>query len=266
MNLRYGLILLLCGLLGWGCINHFAANYIDETGGLDVTTSAFFEIPEPGYEPKIKYGVWSQARDDEIKMLEEGFVRIGSSFFNHKMGYEYEATNLAKHFHASVIILYSEFTHEVYDPEIHSYQVPIFIGKDIIVERTETYEVPRYYKSFDQLATFWIKAKDNVFPLGIFFSVPNDGSEKISSGKRRLKIIAVRNNSPAFIAGFQKGDILRRIGDIEINGPESYQRAVEKYAGSKAPVLVRRSGMKITKEVLLNPRPPISEKNHSQSS
>lgn len=65
---------------------------------------------------------------------------------------------------------------------------------------------------------------------------------------------AVVKNSPAFRADILKGDILRKIGDVELYGSASFREIVAKFAGQKIIVEILRDGKEFQKEIQLDQR------------
>jgi len=68
-----------------------------------------------------------------------------------------------------------------------------------------------------------------------------------------MLIMAVVKKSPAFLADIINGDILLRIGEVEIYDLDSFQDALGKYAGTETQVIVWRKGNEIKKSIKLNP-------------
>jgi len=93
MNNKLFLILILFGLLGWGCLKPYPQFYHDETNGFDVTTSPLYEIPDG--EPKVINSNFANIENDDITMFEDGYIRLGYSSFNAKHYGEHEEGNSA---------------------------------------------------------------------------------------------------------------------------------------------------------------------------
>jgi C-terminal processing protease CtpA/Prc len=65
-------------------------------------------------------------------------------------------------------------------------------------------------------------------------------------------VYAVIKDSPAFRADILKGDILRKIGDIDIYDLKNFQQVMVQYAGQKVHVEILRDGQAIKKDIQLN--------------
>ncbi len=59
------------------------------------------------------------------------------------------------------------------------------------------------------------------------------------SQEEGVVIIKVSPNSPADDAGFRKGDVIVKVGEIEVKGLLSFKRAVKKYKHSNKPIIVK---------------------------
>lgn len=271
MNSRFFLILILLCLLGLGCVKPYSQFYNDETNGLDVTTSPLYEIPDG--EPKIINSDFGNIKNDDITMAENGYVRLGNSNFNAKYIGEYGAIAQAKKVHASVVIIYSRYTDTV------SGSIPIttpdtqtsttnFSGNvygsrggygsysgtgTTTTHGSKTTYIPYNIRRFDQVATYWIKVKVSLVKCGISLIDLTSEARQASESNRGMLVYAVIKGTPAYQADIINGDILRSVGEIEINSQDSFQEAVEKYAGTEVQVIVWRKGNEIKKNIKLNP-------------
>lgn len=226
MNNKLFLILILFGLLGWGCAKPYPQFYHDETNGFDVTTSPLYEVPDG--EPKVINSNFANIENDDITMFEDGYIRLGYSSFNAKHYGEHGAISQAKKVHASVVIIYSRYINTA------SGSVPITTPND-------------------QSATYWIKIKDSAVRLGVHIIDLTPEARQATGSNKGMLILAVLKNSPAFHADIINGDILRRVGENEIYDLDSYLDALGKYAGTETQVVVWRKGNEIKKSIKLNP-------------
>ena len=72
--------------------------------------------------------------------------------------------------------------------------------------------------------------------------------KKIGSAKGML-VFAVRHGSPAYQADILAGDIVKKIGDIEMTDLKSVDDAAGVNACKKVTILLLRDGKEITKEI-----------------
>jgi S1-C subfamily serine protease len=71
-----------------------------------------------------------------------------------------------------------------------------------------------------------------------------------AGGTEGLKVEAVLDNKPAMKAGMKDGDIIIKMGDMEIKDIQDYMKALGKFEkGQKAPVLVKRGEETVRLEV-----------------
>jgi membrane-associated protease RseP (regulator of RpoE activity) len=250
-----------------GCANNFSKFYYDKTGGIDLSKSPNVILSND--DPKILRG--GNPEIDGQNMLEQGYALVGYSSFNSKNVNENQAILQAKQVYASVVILYSKYTHTVSGsipltlPTTHTSTTDVvgntygpggvntFSGTATTTTYgSQTTYIPYSVDRYDFLATYWIKRKPPV--LGV---IPNDLNQetrqKIGSNKGVI-VRAVVKNSPAFRADILKDDIIRKIEDMEVFDARSFLEAVAKYQGRTVNIIILRNGQEINKEIKLNER------------
>ena len=201
---------LLMVMLG-GCANPFMKHYQDGSGGLGKQNRA---EPAGAGEPKLTTG--TDPDGDALRMLEDGYTRIGVSYFNAASVDAHGALEQAKAVHADSVIVYSSKA-----GERHNY-----------------------------LATYWVKLQPPVF--GVHMQDLTTETRILSGTKTGAYVIAVVKDSPAARAGIVRGDIIRKIGDVDVNGGAVLYDAVMKYAGQKVMVEIWREHQAVEKEVQLD--------------
>lgn len=261
-----------------GCArNPFSKFYFDKIRSVDVTKdSRFITSSKP---PKIYRG--SDMKTDHQRMLEDGYAFLGHSSFNAGNVNRKQLMAQGKKVHASIILFYSQYTNTV------SGNYPMFFpdtktsttyhsggistsgnvgglinnipysssGSYSGTSRTTTHGTKIAYMPYSQrrynyVASYWIKFKPAILGAHLTCLTPEE-RKKIGSNKG-LAIRAVLNGSPAFKADLFKGDIVKKVKDIEIMEPKDLRKAVKKYAGDKVVFHIIRDGKKIKKEVMLN--------------
>jgi len=260
-----------------GCVAPFSKFYNDQTGGVDIT--AIPTVVLSGGEPKLFRG--NKEEDDSLKMLEDGYAMIGYSSFNAGNVDENGAISQAKKVHASVVIIYSKYTNTVSGTmplTLPDTQTSTTYGSGNVygsgniygaggsayysgnanysgsstttIYGSKTTYIPYSVRRNDYLATYWVKLKPPTFGTHIK-DLTTELRQEIGSNKGML-ITAVIKDSPAFYADIFRGDVLRKIGNIEIYSSENFQEALKKYQGKSINVLIYRNGKEISKEVRLN--------------
>ena len=256
MNKRFLLVLILCGLLGWGCqkrVSPFTLTYMDETGGLDFKTSPYFEKPD-GY-PVVIESFPGNIKKDETQLENDGYVLIGRSSFNAQSQHEHGVTQQAKKVGAARALWYNKHTHTetTTGRSLYSSQ-PKYDSSGTIVGFNNKYRDETYKTMyFDHGASYWAKVSDRVIRLGV---AVKDHTQNQQQG---MEIVGVRKDSPAAQAGLQKGDILRRIGEVKIYNRGAFLRALKKYAGTITQVVFLQNGEEFTRDIKLNTGMTIEE-------
>lgn len=212
--MKRALCLLLLFMLS-GCVNPYAKHYKGSTGlpGPGGAASAVL----PAGAPKLVNG--TDPDSEALHMLEDGFSRVGFSYFNAASVDANDALEQARAVHAEVVIVYAS----------------------------------KAGNRYNCLATYWVKLKSPAF--GVHMQDLTTET-RINSGTRTgAYVIAVVKGSPAALAGIVRGDIIRKIGDVEVTSAATLYDAVAKLAGQKVTVEVWRDHQAVEKEVQLGQRP-----------
>lgn len=255
----------LC-LFFMGCINPYAKYYYDVARGIDITRVESTSTDEP----KIFRG--NAIETDNQTMLENGYSPLGYSSFNAGNVSENQAVIQAKDVHASVVIVYSKYTNTVSGllpltlPTTQTSTTSLsgsvygsggsanYYGNAYTTTQgSRTTYIPYNVNRSDYFATYWVKMKTPIFGVQVRELTP-ELRKQINSNKG-LVIIAVIKNSPAFMADLFKGDILKKIGDVEIIDYNSFKQAGSKYTGKKVDVVILRDNQEIIKEITFNEKP-----------
>ena len=258
-------ILLLVALALTGCANPFVKYYQDRTGGVDLTKVPTVVLPTG--EPKLFQG--SNPEADHQRMLEDGYGLIGFSSFNGGNVNIGDALIQAKSIYAEIVLVFSKYTGTrsgvvpLTLPDTRTSTTTLsgstfgsgsygsFYGTaNTTTYGTQTTYIPYNVDRHDYLATYWIKKK-----LPILGVVTQDLTPEIrqSIGSNKGVLVnAVIKNSPAFRADILKGDILRKINDVELYDRKSYQETIVNFAGQKVIVEILREGKEIKKEIQLD--------------
>ena len=255
MKQRFFLILVVCCLLGWGCqtrVSPFTLTYSDETGGLDFSASPYFEKFD-GHPIVIEVSSANVSKT-ERELVNDGYVRIGVSAFNAQAVHEYGVIQQAKKVRASRALWYNHLTHtESKTQTVPHIQYQTDRSGNIIGDKLTFREETTKTRYFDHGASYWVKMKDSVIRLGV-------AVKDLTKNKQQgMEIVGVRKDSPAAQAGLRKGNILRRIGEVEIYNRGAFLRALKKYAGTITPVVFLQNGEEFTRDIKLNTGMTINE-------
>lgn len=269
------LFLIFC--VGCATTNPFYQFYQDQTGGADITTIPIVILPSG--EPKIYSG--SNAESDSQKMIEEGYWLLGHSSFNAGNVSERQLIAKAKDVKAEAVIFYSQYTNTVSGSipltlpdnktittnnsgtafgsgNIYGYGGSAYYSgtgsyygtSNTTVYGTKTTYIPYSQNRYDYLATYWIRMKKPI--LGAYANdLSSEMREKIGSNKGVI-ISAVVRQSPAFMADILRGDIIKKVNDLEIIDAVTFHESLPQFAGQTVSIEIFRDGKNIIKEIKLN--------------
>ncbi len=268
--------------------NPFSDFYQDRIGGMDITKATGVILPTE--EPKIFSG--SNVDEDAQKMYENGYTLLGFSSFNSGDVGKDKLIAQARKVRAEVVVLYSHYTNTV------SGVVPLTLPNNQIVTTTyngmgnssgniygsngawasyngtsnsfgtatttiygtQTTYIPYSQNRYDYGASYWIKLKKPI--LGIMsIDLTSQQREKIGTNKGAFVSVVIKD-SPAFIADIFKGDILTRINDDDVLGPESLQTLIYKNVGRKVKVTLIREEKTIIKDVQMSDGETIQDEKY----
>jgi hypothetical protein len=222
---RCVLPIVIVGLLH-GCATPFADHYHDKMGGVDV--ASFPRAVISTGEPVLYMGVDKTL--DFLRMVEDNYELIGYSSFNAGPLSTEGAIAQAKKVKASVLLWYSQYTGTV------SGVVPLTLPKTDTAETnfsgssggtsfsgrayttlygTETSYIPYSVSRSDYFVSYWIKKTPPVFGTRIS-DLPVEIKQKTGSNKGVL-VRAVIKNSPAYKADILGGDVIKKIGNDDLN-------------------------------------------------
>lgn len=218
-----------------GCTNSYTKFYHDSTGGVDILKLPNVIVSTD--EPKVIKG--NNKDSDLLQMLEDGYDLIGYSSFNGKVN-EDDVLVQAKNVHASTVLVYSQYTNTV------SSFVPLTIGM-------QTTYIPNNTNRSDYFASYWIKSKPGI--LGVHLQELTAELRQKNKTNKGVFVQAVEKTSPAFLADIFRGDILKKIGNIEITDIKNCSEAIGLQAGKKTTVAILREGNEIEKEIVFNNKP-----------
>lgn len=262
-HLSFAALLFLVGCAS----NPYKEFYNDNTEGKELNT---LNVIVTGLEPKVISG--NNPDEDYKKMIEDGFAMIGYSSFTAGGIDQNDAVKFARDLKADIVIIYSKFLNTV------SGSMPISTPTTQTTYSTanataygsngtyanaygsgtsttygnQTNYVPFSVNRYNHGAQYWIKAKPPIFGV-TYKDLSEEKRQEISSNKG-VEIEIVIKNSPAFIADFLVGDIIKKMNDIEINQKEDFSNAITTLAGQKVSVELLRNGKNIKKTVTMNSR------------
>lgn len=264
--MKLHLIVVITLLLSGCASNPYAKFYQDRTGNADLKKSPRVVLPTGN--PTVYSGGDLDA--DYIRLLEDGYGLVGIATFRASGEVKKDdAISQAKKVHASVVLLYSKYIDTVSGsylwetPDTQRSTTSLsgnvmgpggtirYSGReDTTTQGTKTTTIPYSYDRNDYFASFWIKLKPPLLGTSTR-DLSDDLKQKIGSNKG-VVVFAIVKGSPAFRADILKGDVIKRVGDVEILDRKTYNNALSQYAGKKVAVKFLRGGKEFTKEIVLN--------------
>lgn len=227
--------------------NPYADNYYSQRSG-GVTAS---QVNQP-----LVVLVGKDKEADNISMLEQGFDLLGSSSFQAGDVPPSLLTEHAKKIGAEQALVYvskvSEKTAASRAKELRD------IAKknggsvdDADIKATAGTQ-------YNYLATYWFKLPTPLLGLHVIKLKAGQGhsdQEEAALLEKGLKVVAVIQNSPAHLAGLQRGDVILSVADTAMEQAETLSKTVVAHQGQAVPIAYVRSGNAMQTTATLNRRP-----------
>jgi membrane-associated protease RseP (regulator of RpoE activity) len=186
--------------------------------------------PEAG-APKMYRGVVETA--DYQRMLENGYDMLGYSKFEANTVPPELAVEHAKKLKADVVLVYSKVVGNVpASVQIQQMRDRAKQQKADADQATKDNAVGKVItdaeeqQRFAYFATYWAKLAPPL--IGVHITSLQEQDRK---NERGLNVLAVVKQSPADKAAITSGDVLLKIGEVELNKPELLSQAARRYAG-----------------------------------
>ncbi len=230
-------ILLVSGLFLGACAS--AGPYAKFYKGVDITTTTCAVVSQE--KPKLIHGFDPQ--DGETTMLEDGYGMVGYSSF-----YQIESSSYGR-LASSFFAILSKQSYLSSPGTTVNMNGALVQAKKVHAAIVLVYKINHLNSDkVDYVATYWIKLKPPVFGAITLVQeeMPPEMRQKIQKG---ILVFAVVKNSPAFRADIVKGDIILKIGDVELYDKKSFNEAISKYSGQTTIVEMQRDGKALKKEI-----------------
>lgn len=226
-------------------INLYAKNYKAQNSG---------NLKSLQTNPDTKMYASSHKDEDNVSMLEDGYDMIGSSGFDAAVVPAEQALAHAQSIKADRVLVYSKYAAtKTSSSKLQLVKEAAKKGGEI--EAEALLEAPMQYHYY---ASYWAKLPMpllgvNVIKLKLKTSEEGDKVATLTE-EAGLKIIAVIKASPAAKAGVVTGDVLLKIGDVELVKADDLFAAVQRYAGQTVAVVLARDNTSVKLSVALNAR------------
>ncbi len=245
-----GLMLLSLGALLFATQSHaaelnlYAKNYKEQNSN---------HLKSLVANPETKMYVSNHKEDDNISMLENGYDMIGSSGFDGAAVPVEGALIQGQAVKADTVLVYSKYaTTKTTSSKMQLVKEAAKKGGEI--EAKDLVDEPTQHQYY---ASYWAKLPMPLLGVHIIKlkqKSRDDDEVRVSKDEPGLKIIAVIKASPADTAHIVKGDVLLKVGDVELVKPDDLFAAVQRYAGQVVEVKVAREDATMSITVALNAR------------
>lgn len=194
--------------------------------------------------PKIYRG--KDEVSDYQRMLENGFDMLGYSSFQGLDVPPARAIEQAQKLKADLVLVYAK----------QKGSRPVSVQIDQMRKKAQDQKAPtgsdvssspQNQALYEYFASYWVKLAPPL--IGVHVETYNE-----EDSKPGLRVIAVVKESPAAKAAIQGGDVLTRIGDVELSKPEMLTQAAQRYAGQTVEVLYQRGNDDAKTVMTLNSR------------
>jgi len=218
--------------------NLYEKNYKEQNVGGLVSLQA---------NPDTKMYVSNHKDDDNITMLENGYDMMGSSGFEAGNVAPELALQHAKSIKADTVLVYSKYA---------SKKSSLSKIQAIKEAAKTTHEVDESVlkqddEQYNYYASYWAKLPMPL--LGVHIIKLKQVGEDVQA-ENGLKVLAVIKDSPAAKANLLQGDVLLKIGDIELQKPEELSTAARQYQGKTVKIAYERDGQAAETTATLNSR------------
>lgn len=226
-------------------VNLFEKSYKAQNNGTLVSMQA---------NPDTKMYVSNHKDEDNITMLESGYDLMGASAFEAGDVSADLALQHAKSIKADTVLVYSKYgSAKTASSKIQMIKEAAKKNNGEIDQKDLEQET-----EYNYYASYWAKLPMPLLGVHVIKlkAVPNedDADKTASKDDKGLKIIAVIKDSPAAKANLVKGDMLLKIGDVDLVKPDDLFVAVKRYAGQTVAVTLKRDEADVNTTVALNSR------------
>lgn len=185
--------------------------------------------------PDTKMYVSNHKDEDNISMLENGYDMMGASAFDATDTPAEQALQFGKIIKADTVLVYSKYGSEKTSAsKLQLIREAAKRGGEI-----DAKDLEKPATEYQYYASYWAKLPPPLLGVHIIKLKKRANATDKDAGateEKGLKVIAVIKDSPAAKAGVSKGDVLLKIGEMELQTPDDLFAAVKRYAGQSVPV------------------------------
>lgn len=255
--MRRLIVAVLAATLLGGCTNSYSKFYVDETAGDGGHLDRTYQVQEPVLYSSS--GDWGQ---DEVRMFEQGYSRIGSASFNGVLEGRDAVVKQARAVGAHAVVTSWEYTNTVNSVVPITTSQPVtsyhsgtvsgygygslgsYSGSSTTYVPQTTF-VPVTTEKYDQNAVFFAKMKPSCLGmLGVDLSVEERQRLGTNAG---VKAASIRQNSPVYVADMLAGDILLSIDGRRVDMANFHSITVP--SQQTISIEIERAGQRLNKTI-----------------
>ncbi|MGJ8620693.1 MAG: PDZ domain-containing protein [Methylophilaceae bacterium] len=201
--------------------------------------------------PDTKLYVSNHYDEDNISMLQDGYDMMGTSGFEAGSIKPDMALEHARSIKADVVLVYSKYASKKSSlSKLELIKEAAKTSGEIDAKSLESQDDEQY----KYYASYWAKLPMPLLGLHVIKLSHKDKDTGKSVEEDGLKVLAVIKESPAFKAGLKRGDVLLKMGSVDIQTPAKLSEAAMKYAGKQVKISYKRDEEAKTAEATLNSR------------
>lgn len=222
--------------------NLFAKNYKEQNNS---------NLKSMQVNPDTKMYVSNHYDEDNISMLEDGYDMMGSSGFEAGSIKPDMALEHARSIKADVVLVYSKYASKKSSlSKLELIKEAAKTTGEIDPESLNSQDDEQY----KYYASYWAKLPMPLLGLHVIKLSHKDKDTGKSIEEDGLKVLAVIKQSPAFKAGLKRGDVLLKMGAMDLQTPAQLSQAAMKYAGKQVEISYKREEESKTTNATLNGR------------
>ena len=185
------------------------------------------------------------------KVLRQGWVEVGYSSWNDEASdIQSDLIKKAKEINACLVLVYKKQSgSEIEEMPVDGYAPSPFFGGGYYGS---------YYGGFTSYAPYTVYlyqydifflTKMERFYTGLYVADLDDKSRKLIQSNKGVVVTLVVNESPAYNADIIPGDIITKVGMINLTNYDSFNHAIRYYSGESAVFNINRGGKSLSKTI-----------------
>ena len=202
-------------------------------------------LQENGYV-LIGYSSFQSSRSFSLGYIENQALNVGADTVLFTKGYDHSENTAIPVYNSSTTTETGTANSSVYGSYGSAYGSGSYSGSSTT---SSLNFIPYQYSVYSRFATYWRKSKPGI--LGVIWEPIPSEVRTLVERNTGVYVNVVVNNSPAFYANIVKGDVIIKVGEKEILGPD-FTDVLNSYAGQKVTLKILRNKEEKNINVQLN--------------